>query len=81
MTFNPVNHDFLATSLSTDTILSWRIKATEQAIRSESILYGVKQIPGGIDSSQLAMNLNRDRLYIANPTLNAVKVENGTNLF
>jgi tetratricopeptide (TPR) repeat protein/DNA-binding beta-propeller fold protein YncE len=75
LTFNPDNHNFLATSLSTDTVLSWDINKSEKAVASGRPLSGIKQIPAGIDPSQLTMNLKGDKLYIANQILNAIKVE------
>jgi YVTN family beta-propeller protein len=75
LTINPANHDFLATSLSTDTILSWDDNKNEKSVASGRILGLQNQIPGGIDPSQLAMNAKGDKLYIVNPTLNAIKVE------
>ena len=75
LTINPDNHDFLATSLSTDTILSWDDNKNEKAVASGRILPLQNQIPGGIDPSQFTINPKGDKLYIVNPTLNAIKVE------
>ena len=47
LTINPYNHDFLATSLSTDTILSWDDNKNEKAVASGRILRLQNQIPGG----------------------------------
>jgi hypothetical protein len=76
LTFNPANHDLLATSLPTDTLLSWDIKEAENAIqRSDGNLYDVKEIAAGVDLSQVALNKKGDKIYIANPLLNTINVE------
>ena len=75
LNINPANHDFLATSLSTDKIFSWDDNKIEKAVASGRILGLQNPISGGIGPSQLAMNAKGDKLYIVNPTLNAIKVE------
>jgi DNA-binding beta-propeller fold protein YncE len=76
LSFNPKTHDLMATSLSTNTIQSWDISQAQNAIKNTSgILYNVKQLSNGIDYAQLAMNNNGSKLYIANPMLNTIKVE------
>jgi hypothetical protein len=51
------------------------ITKNEKVVASGDSLFLQNQIPGGIDPSQLAMNPKGDKLYIVNPTLNAIKVE------
>jgi YVTN family beta-propeller protein len=81
LSFDPENHDLLATSPSTDTIQSWNIPQAQKAIeKTGGILYGVKQESSGIDYTQLAINKNGNKLYIANPTLNAIKVQKVENV-
>jgi hypothetical protein len=75
--FNPKTHDLVATSPSTNTIQSWNINQAQDAIeRSGGFLYGADQLSAGIDYAQSALTNNGSKLYIVNPTLNAIRVEN-----
>jgi YVTN family beta-propeller protein len=77
LSFNPETHDLVATSPSTNTIQSWNLNQAKNAIeRLDGNLHSVKQLSAGIDYAQLAMNNNGSKLYIVNPLLNAIKVEN-----
>ena len=77
LSFNPKTHEIVAASPSTNTIQSWNLNQAQNAIEKfGGNLYSLKQLSAGIDYAQLTMNNNGSKLYIANPMLNAIKVEN-----